>query len=196
MNAVAKGYTLNAEQQDIVEQHMDLVSIILRKYINTNEQICGLEYNDLYQCGCLALCKAAYHYDGRVKFETFAGKVIRNALLDECRKAKTVYSRQLSYDAPIHSDGEDGDSFAELIQDSYDIDDSIFSEELMQIVETAKKTHKGAVLKGIEAIELRIKGYTGAEIARMYGVKNNNVTSWISKATAALKQEHPEYACR
>lgn len=198
MKTVAKemSYVLNAEQQEMVEQHLDLVSIILRKYISTNEQIRGLEYDDLYQCGCLALCKAAYHYDGRVKFETFAGTVIRNALLDECRKATTVYSKQLSYDAPVHSNDDDGDSFAQLIQDIYTIDDSIFCEELMNIVQTAKKTHKGAVLKGIEAIELRIKGYTGAEIARMYGVKNNHVTSWISKAVATLKQEHPEYACR
>lgn len=112
MKTVAKemSYVLNAEQQEMVEQHLDLVSIILRKYISTNEQIRGLEYDDLYQCGCLALCKAAYHYDGRVKFETFAGTVIRNALLDECRKATTVYSKQLSYDAPVHSNDDDGDS--------------------------------------------------------------------------------------
>jgi len=68
--------------------------------------------------------------------------------------------------------------------------DRLFSEELMKIVQTAKKTHKGAVLKGIEAIELRIKGYSGAEIARMYGVKNNNVTSWISKARTVLMKEY------
>lgn len=187
-------YKLNTEQQMMVEEHLELVSIILNKYINANEQIRGLEYDDLYQCGCLALCKAAYHYDGRVKFETFAGTVIRNALLDECRKAKAVYSRHLSYDASVHSDDDDGDSFAQMFGDDADINDSIFSEELMKIVQTAKKTHRGAVLKGIEAIELRIKGYTGAEIARMYGVKNNNVTSWISKAASVLKSEHPEYA--
>ena len=121
--------------------------------------------------------------------------MIRNALLDECRKAKVNYSRSLSYDASVNSDDDDGDTFAGMLGDASDINDSIFSEELMSIVQTAKKTHKGAVLKGIEAIELRIKGYSGAEIARMYGVKNNNVTSWISKAAAVLKSEHPEYAC-
>ena len=181
-------YSLNAEQQELVEQHLDLVSIIIRKYIRTNEQVRGLEYEDLYQYGCLALCKAAFHFDGRVKFETFAGTVIRNTLLDECRKAKAVYSRSLSYDASVNSD-DDGDTFAGMLGDASDINDSIFSEELMNIVQTAKKTHKGAVLKGIEAIELRIKGYTGAEIARMYGVKNNNVTSWISKARTVLMDE-------
>ena len=187
-------YKLNADQQEMVEQHLDLVSIIIRKYIGTNEQIRGLEYEDLYQCGCLALCKAAYYYDGRVKFETFAGTVIRNALLDECRKAKSIYSHSLSYDASVDPDDDDGDTFAGMLGDTYDMTDRLFSEELMSIVQTAKKTHKGAVLKGIEAIELRIKGYTGAEIAQMYGVKNNNVSSWISKAVVVLKREHPEYA--
>ena len=187
-------YKLNADQQEMVEQHLDLVSIIIRKYISTNEQIRGLEYEDLYQCGCLALCKAAYHYDGRVKFETFAGTVIRNALLDECRKAKSIYSHSLSYDASVDPDDDNGDTFAGMLGDTYDMTDRLFSEELMSIVQTAKKTHKGAVLKGIEAIELRIKGYTGAEIAQMYGVKNNNVSSWISKAVVVLKREHPEYA--
>ena len=182
-------YKLSTEQQEMVEEHLDLVSIIIHKYINTNEQVRGLEYEDLYQYGCLALCKAAYLYDGRVKFETFAGKVIRNALLDECHKAKTVYSRSLSYDASVNSDDDEGDTFADLLGDTSDMTDRLFSEELMSIVQTAKKTHKGAVLKGIEAIELRIKGYSGTEIARMYGVKNNNVTSWISKARTVLMKE-------
>lgn len=182
-------YSLNAEQQELVEQHLDLVSIIIRKYISTNEQIRGLEYDDLYQCGCIALCKAAYLYDGRVKFETFAGTVIRNALLDECRKARTIYSRSLSYDAYVNPDDDDGDTFAGMLGDASDMTDRIFCEELMNIVQSTKKTHKGAVLKGLEAIELRIKGYSGAEIARMYGVNNNNVTSWISKARSVLKSE-------
>lgn len=181
-------YILNEKQQTMVEENLDVVSIIIRKYIRINEQVRGLEYDDLYQCGCLALCKAAYLYDGRSKFETFAGTVIKNALLDECRKANKIFSHNLSYDASINS--EDDDTFAEILEDVSDINDSIFSEELMSIVQASKKTHKGAVLKGIEALELRIKGYTGAEIARMYGVKNNNVTSWISKARVVLEKEY------
>lgn len=115
-------YCLNAEQQELVEQHLDLVSIIIRKYIRTNEQVRGLEYEDLYQCGCLALCKAAFHYDGRVKFETFAGTVIRNALLDECRKAKSIYSHSLSYDESVDPDDDDGDTFAGPVTDNVDMD--------------------------------------------------------------------------
>ena len=103
------------------------------------------------------------------------------------------YSRSLSYDACINADDDDDGTFAGMLGDTSDITDRLISDELLSIVQSAKKTHKGAVLKGIEAIELRIKGYSGAEIARMYGVKNNHVTSWISKAVAVLKNEHPEY---
>ena len=35
-------YILNAKQQEMVEQHLDLVSIIIHKYIRTNEQVRGL----------------------------------------------------------------------------------------------------------------------------------------------------------
>ena len=42
-------YSLSAEQQELVEQHLDLVSIIIRKYIRTNEQVRGLEYEDLFE---------------------------------------------------------------------------------------------------------------------------------------------------
>ena len=99
------------------------------------------------------------------------------------------YSRSLSYDACINADDDDDGTFAGMLGDTTDITDRLISDELLSIVQSAKKTHKGAVLKGIEAIELRIKGYSGAEIARMYGVKNNHVTSWISKARAVLIQE-------
>ena len=70
---------------------------------------------------------------------------------------------------------------------------NLTQEELTKLLNEAKRTYKGAVLKGIEAIEVQLKGYSGAEIARMYGVKNNNVTSWISKARAALGKEYAGY---
>ena len=73
------------------------------------------------------------------------------------------------------------------------MDDAVLAGELTKLLDEARRTHKGAVLKGIEAIELQLKGYSGAEISRMYGVKNNNVTSWISKARAALGKEYPWY---
>jgi len=188
---VAKKFTLNDKQQRMVEENLSLVEIILRKNIHPNENIRGMEYDELYQCGCLALCKAAAEYNGTVKFATFAGTVIRNAMIDQCRCAMAYYNKTLSIDETLT---DDEDTFAGMTaSEESGPEDPLFCEELLALVQAAKKKHTGAVLKGIEAIELRVKGYTGAEIAKMYGVKNNNVTSWISKAVAVMRKEYPEY---
>ena len=111
-------------------------------------------------------------------------------MIDQCRTAQKHYGNTLSYDAVV---GVDEDSFSIFLQASDAVDETVLAGELTKLLDEAKKTYKGAVLKGIEAIELQLKGYSGAEIARMYGVKNNNVTSWISKARAALGKEYPGY---
>lgn len=51
-----------------------------------------------------------------------------------------------------------------------------------------KQQYSGTVRLGIEAIEWKVKGYTGAEIARMYDVKPNLVGAWISRAASRLRQ--------
>ena len=57
-------------------------------YIHVNPTICGLEYSDLFQEGCVWLCKAVatYEDDGRAQFATYAKTVVKNGLLSYCRK--------------------------------------------------------------------------------------------------------------
>lgn len=187
---VAEKYILTPEQQKLVEENLDLPDILLRTKIHPNETIRGMEFEELYQCGCLALCRAAATYDHSTQFRTYASRVVYNAMIDQCRTAQKHYGNTLSYDAVV---GDEEDSHSIFLQASDAVDDTVLAGELTKLLDEAKKTYKGAVLKGIEAIELQLKGYSGAEIARMYGVKNNNVTSWISKARAALGKEYPGY---
>ena len=42
---------------------------------------------------------------------------------------------------------------------------------------------------GIEALELKIRGYSGADIARLYHTEPNHVGAWISRAKAKLKKD-------
>ena len=193
MSAVAEKYILSPDQQKLVEENLDLPDILLRAKIHPNETIRGMEFDELYQCGCLALCRAAATYDHSTQFRTYASRVVYNVMIDQCRMAQKHYGNTLSYDAVV-GDGEDSHSI--FLQASDAVDDTILASELTKLLDEAKRTYKGAVLKGIEAIELQLKGYSGAEIARMYGVKNNNVTSWISKARAALWKEYPGYCGR
>ena len=187
---VAEKYILTPDQQKVVEENLDLADILLRTKIHPNETIRGMEFEELYQCGCLALCRAAATYDHSTQFRTYASRVVYNAMIDQCRTAQKHYGNTLSYDAVV---GDDEDSYSIFLQASDAVDETVLAGELTKLLDEAKKTYKGAVLKGIEAIELQLKGYSGAEIARMYGVKNNNVTSWISKARAALGKEYPGY---
>ena len=39
---------------------------------------------------------------------------------------------------------------------------------------------------GIEALELKVKGFSGAEIAELWGVEQNHVGAWISRAKSKL----------
>ena len=183
-------YILTPDQQKLVEENLDLPDILLRTKIHPNETIRGMEFEELYQCGCLALCRAAATYDYSTQFRTYASRVVYNAMIDQCRTAQKHYRNSLSYDAAV---GDEEDSHSIFLQAEETVDDITLADELTKLLADAKRTHKGAVLKGIEAIELQLKGYSGAEIARMYGVKNNNVTSWISKARVALVKEYPGY---
>lgn len=49
-----------------------------------------------------------------------------------------------------------------------------------------KKEYSGVAQLGIEALELKIKGCSGADIARLYHTEPNHVGAWISRAKAKL----------
>ena len=56
------------------------------------------------------------------------------------------------------------------------------------LLNTLKQQYSGTVLRGIEALEWKVKGYSGTQIAEMYGVKPNLVGAWISRAVRKLEQ--------
>lgn len=75
--------SLTKAQQKLVAQNLPVVHWVICDYIHVNPTICGLEYSDLFQEGCLWLCKAAATYkdDGRAQFSTYAKTVVKNGLL-------------------------------------------------------------------------------------------------------------------
>ncbi len=137
-------YSLSAIQQKLVEDNLSLVDIILHTRIRPNENIRGMEYDELFQCGCLALCQAAATYDGSVKFATYASCVVYNALIDQCRAALISYRKSFSYDEPLTSDGETHEIF---LASAETVDEQIESNELEKLLTDAKNNHHGAVLK-------------------------------------------------
>ncbi len=179
---------LTKEQRALAEQNLHLVRWTVRKYINVREEIEGLGLEDLYQEGAIALCHAAATYQaGPAQFKTYAVPVIRNHLLDHCRK---VMARQrnmpaLSLDTPLDEDDPPSqipfttDATEEWISELY----------VARVLEHGKRAYSGVAKLGIEALELKIKGYSGADIARLYHTKSNHVGAWIARAAEKLRSD-------
>lgn len=164
-----------------VEDHLNCVHWVIHSFISVHTGICGLEYDDLYQEGCIALWRAAETFDEHqgAQFHTYAISVIHNHLTDYCRhiQSRTAPTVSLNaWDAEMARDGApawagDGDLFVE------------------QVLEYGKRTYSGVARLGMEALELKIAGYSGADIAKLYGVRPNHVGAWISRAAKKLKKD-------
>lgn len=167
---------LTVEQKNLVEEYLNIVPYIVNKYINLNGDV-DMQYDDLIQEGNLALCKAASKYDGTVKFNTFAEVIIKNNLLSYCKKSNKKIK---TVDLPT------GNTIEEILVDPEEMTDKFFNSENLKIIKNVKKEYSGIVLKGIEAIELKMQGYAGADIAKFYDVKPNYISAWIAKAKHEL----------
>lgn len=55
-------------------------------------------------------------------------------------------------------------------------------------MESVKAEYSGVARLGIEALELKIKGLSGSDIAHLYGVAPNHVGAWISRAAEKLRK--------
>ncbi len=175
---------LSDVQRKLVAENLDVAKQVIRNVIIVNESIYGFEYDDLYQEGCLLLCKAAVRYDPQkgVLFSTFAQKVVVNGLRTYCRLMCNKRKRIVSVDT----------IYEQFYSDYFytaDETEKIISEiDIMNLLISLKAQYTGTVFRGIEALEWKTKGYSGAEIAKMYGVKPNLVGAWISKAVKKLEK--------
>lgn len=52
-----QNFKLTKDQQTLVEKNLSIVHWVIVNNIHVNPGICGLEYGDLFQEGCLWLCK-------------------------------------------------------------------------------------------------------------------------------------------
>lgn len=181
---------LSAAQQALAEDSLPLVHWVIHQYISTNESICGLGYEDLYQEGSLALCRAAATYDAKdVQFKTYAVTVIRNHLIDYCRRITAQRKNTLSVSIDVPS-GEGQPPAAQHPALSVDTTDECISRlYVSQLLTHGKRSYRGVARLGVEALELKIKGYSGADIARLYHTQPNHVGAWISRAADKLRKD-------
>ena len=181
---------MTPEQQKLTEDHMSLIPWTIRRYITVNEQAVGLGYEDLYQEGAIALCYAATTYrGGSIQFSTYAITVIRNHLIDYCRRI----ANQMKNMPTVSRDTPKCEAMPPTYWDdyqAYDETDQWISEiYTRQLLEHGKQTYTGVAKLGIEAMELKLMGYTGADIAKLYHTRPNHVGAWIARAASKLRED-------
>lgn len=178
---------LNSEQQKLVESNLTVVPWAIRETLQVNSHVCGLEYDDLYQEGCIWLCRAALSYDSsRSQFSTYAKAVVRNGLISHYRQVSR-YQKHISR-LPVEEQGEtaagsvpqnDPDEFLRHLSDT----------ETSELLKSRLPDYHGVARLGIEALELKVKGMTITEIARLYGVPPSHVGAWISRSVKKLQKD-------
>lgn len=164
---------LTAQEQARVEVNMGLVGMVIRDYIHTPPQSSVYTSEDLYQIGCIGLCKAVQTDKDKHKaaFSTYACRLIRNEIYDALEYATKRGREQAT--AP-----ED----MPYVKIEDELEQHMLCGELMDQLDRAEATACGVTAKGIQAIRLLANGYTNREIGERYGVSAKYVTAWVAKA--------------
>ena len=162
-----------AARETYIEGNLRLVLSVIKRFSGSAENV-----DDLFQIGCLGLCKAAQtdKPGHTVAFSTYAYRLIRNEIYTELERA-TRRGREVATDP------------AELPCTVLD-DDTPEQREacsaLLARLERAEAGAAGVTAKGFQAIRMLMDGYTNREIGEMFGVPANHVTAWVSRARKAL----------
>lgn len=169
---------LTPQEQARVEENMGLVGMVLNTYVHTPPPGSVYTMEDLYQIGCVGLCKAVQTDKAghSAAFSTYASRLIRNELYDALE-----YSTR-------HGNREQITNPAELphTQLADEFEQHILCGALLDQLDQAEATATGTVAKGIRAIRLLAQGYTNREIGERFGAPANHVTAWVAKARKYL----------
>ena len=176
-------------QQDMVTQNLNVVHWVIHDYIHVNSTILGLEYNDLFQEGCIWLCKAAttYNKSGNAKFSTYAKKVVRNGLLSYCKKTCN-YDKRFTH-LVIGENGQLSADGSLLQSQSESFDHKVSMMETLSLLDSYKQKYTGVSRLGIEALSLKIQGMRITDIAIYYQVPPSHIGAWISRSIEKLRKD-------
>lgn len=169
---------LTPEQQRVVEQNLGLVGKVIKDKVHGIGQSGAFLYDDLFQIGCIGLCKAAATDKGGC-FSTYAYRIIWNEICDALVQATRQSNRECKLDCSAHFQ-EPGENVQDLLE----------SCELKALLTQVKTDAEGIVAKGIQCLLLAEEGYSSKELGALFSAEPAAVRMWMTKARRYLK-EHP-----
>jgi len=166
---------LNLEQQKKVEDNMGLVGKVIKDKVRNMNRIPGYSYDDLFQIGCIGLCKAAATDKGGT-FSTYAYRLIWNEICDALAYSTRKYSKEDSTDNVCLK--YDYNSLKTQRNTKF---------ELYDVLKSAKSNVSPSIALGIDSILLMNNGYTAKDIGARFGKTTNTITALVSKAKKHLR---------
>ena len=159
-----KNIALTDAQRSMVEANMDVVRWALRTSIQVNEQRYGFGYDDLFQEGCIWLCKAAVTYDpdGGASFPTYAQRVVENGLRTYCRLQHSKERRSFPVSEIFDTEADGHRAMTSGIRS---LQEQLAEVDALSLLESAKQQYNGVARLGIEAIQLKFIGLSNTDIA-------------------------------
>lgn len=172
-------------QQQLVTDNLRIVDwVIHNRIVLTSAPL--QNYEDYYQVGCEALCRAAIDYRPDLgSFFTMANSYVYNAMICHSRAELT----QFKHTACTLTEPEGGMERNDTFIDTREPYSFVFDTYCSEALSICKRRYSGITRQGIEAIELKMLGFSSKEIASRYGTTVNNVNAWISRARDKLKND-------
>lgn len=162
--------TLSQSQQRKVEENLGLVGKVIKDKVHDPGRNSIYSYDDLYQIGCIGLCKAAYSDRGGC-FSTYAYRIIWNEICTALIYANRRAARECEWNPELLCQEQTPDEYSEL-------------DMILDRLEAESST---AMAKGIRAVRLNAAGYSCAEIGTILGESTKCVTARISRTRKYLK---------
>lgn len=167
---------LTDKQKQLVEENMGLVGKVLKDKLRQGSALGYWEREDLYQIGCVGLCKAAATDDGSCRFSTYAYRLVWNEICDALICGNRVAGKEFPYDPEAFEDSCYDSTAASTTR----ID---LNQSLLDISDKASHSLRA----GIVVLRMMAEGYSSADIGRMMNLRPNAVRTLASRARKLLK---------
>ena len=167
---------LTYEQQLVVELNMGLVGKVIKDKVHGVRQLGMFTYDDLFQIGCIGLCKAAATDRGGC-FSTYAYRIIWNEICDALIQATKFQAK------------EQQTAYAYNEADLSSVQDQMERCEIRTMIMQIAGQAPELIAKGIQCLLLAESGYSSKELGRLFAADPAAVRMWMTKARRYLKAQ-------
>lgn len=182
---------MKSYREKLVIENMQTISLLV-KSIMKKLGIPQGEYEDCLQEAYILIFNKADKFDPNREFGPFARRVIMNGFIDIYKRNRELMKELLSLESDISQDEEgNGIGITDLLTAGDETENQALQNITVELMKEYIEKSKGSctaasTVKGFEALELKIAGYNGEQIAKMYDVSSNSVRSWMSMARKSL----------